>query len=158
MKLRNRGDNNQRKRRRRAKTIAYKPLSKREIQEGVELSDFLDVERPSTRGDCADGPRPCPWVSCKYHLYLDVNPRTGSIKINFPELEVWELPVSCVLDIADLGPVTLEQIGEFMNLTRERVRQLEASASGKLHDESLVIEYRDNILELDDDDENNEDQ
>lgn len=76
--------------------------------------------------------RPCGFVSCRHHLYLGVNERTGSIKLNFPGLEVWDLPESCALDVADRGEMTLEAVGELMNLTRERVRQLEASALEKL--------------------------
>jgi hypothetical protein len=64
-------------------------------------------------------------VACKHHLYLDINPRTGSIKINFPELEPWELQHTCALDVADNGGLTLEEIGLITNLTRERVRQVE---------------------------------
>lgn len=79
--------------------------------------------RPRTRADCADGPRPCPWAGCKYHLYLDVSPDTGSIKIHFAELE--EMDPSCALDLADRGGMTLEEIAEIMGITRERVRQLE---------------------------------
>ena len=41
-----------------------------------------------TRAECVEGPRPCPYVSCKYHLYLDVQHRTGAIKLNFPDIEV----------------------------------------------------------------------
>jgi hypothetical protein len=70
-------------------------------------------------------PRPCPYVSCKHHLYLDVNPHTGSIKLNFPDLEPWELAQTCSLDLADEGGRTLEEIGQLTNLTRERVRQVE---------------------------------
>ena len=88
-------------------------------------------ERPRTRGECPKT-RPCPWVSCKHHLYLDVNPETGSIKINFPDLEPWELPATCALDVAERGGSTLEEIGEVMNLTRERVRQVEVRALLKL--------------------------
>lgn len=84
------------------------------------------VERPITRGDCQGGPRPCPWVSCRYHMYLSVNPETGAITINFPDLEPWELRETCTLDITDQGPRTLEEVGVLMNLTRERVRQLES--------------------------------
>ncbi len=64
-----------------------------------------DVERPKTRGDCIDGPRPCPWVSCRFNNYLDVSPR-GSIKLNFPDREPAEVPAdkSCALDIADQFP------------------------------------------------------
>jgi hypothetical protein len=55
-----------------------------------------------------------------------VNPDTGSIKLNFPGLEPWEVPKaeSCVLDIVSKGTLTLKQIGDAMNITRERIRQL----------------------------------
>lgn len=77
----------------------------------------------------------CPYVSCKYHLYIDVNPATGSIKINFPDLEVWELQHSCALDVAHTGGITLEEVGEILNLTRERIRQVEVRGLLKLKDE-----------------------
>jgi hypothetical protein len=91
-----------------------------------------DLEkRPTTRGECERGERPCPFVSCQYHLYLDVSSH-GSIKLNFPDLEPWEIPVTCALDVASDGGVSLERIGSLINLTRERVRQLEESALRKL--------------------------
>jgi hypothetical protein len=71
-------------------------------------------------------------VSCKHHLYLDVSPRTGAIKLNFPDLEVWEMTETCALDIADRGGTTLEDVGAIMNLTRERIRQVEVRALAKL--------------------------
>jgi hypothetical protein len=71
-------------------------------------------------------------VACKFHLYLDVNPETGSIKINFPDLEPWDLPHTCSLDIAERGGITLEEVGEIMNLTRERIRQVEVRGLLKL--------------------------
>ena len=76
--------------------------------------------------------RPCPYVSCKHHLYLDVNPETGSIKLNFPDLEVWEMAETCSLDVADKGGITLEEVGEILNLTRERIRQVEVRGLLKL--------------------------
>lgn len=97
---------------------------------GGELA--LDDDRPRVRGDCAAGERPCPWVRCKYHLYLDVNPETGSIKLNFPDLEVWDLPDTCALDVAGRGGITLEEVGDIMNLTRERIRQVEVRGLIKL--------------------------
>lgn len=83
-----------------------------------------DVDRPYTRGECAGGFRPCPFVSCKYHLYLDVTVN-GGIKLNFPQREVWELRDSCALDVADGGAATLDRVAVTMNVTRERVRQIE---------------------------------
>jgi len=109
----------------RARTIAPKRLTKEEIRVGALLYPIMDHERPSMRTDCKEGSRPCPFVSCKYHLYLDVNPATGSIKLNFPHLEVWEMAETCALDVADRGGVTLEEVGEILNLTRERIRQVE---------------------------------
>jgi hypothetical protein len=75
--------------------------------------------------------RPCPFVSCRHHLYLDTT-STGGIKINFPGLEPWEIPVSCSLDAGGRGGMTLEEISEAMNMTRERVRQVEVKALIKL--------------------------
>jgi hypothetical protein len=99
-------------------------------------------DRPRTRGDCIDGPRPCPWISCRHHLYLDVSRRTGSIKLNFPDLEPWQLEHSCALDVADDGGSTLEDVGALMNVTRERVRQLEIDALHRLEMLRDMLELR----------------
>lgn len=42
------------------------------------------------------------------------------------------MAVSCALDIADSGGVRLEDVGALMNITRERARQIEVKALGKL--------------------------
>jgi hypothetical protein len=120
-KVRRRG----RRTRMRSKTIAMKRLTKEELRLGALLYPPVEADRPRTRAECMDAPRPCPWVSCKHHLYLDVNPETGSIKLNFPDLEVWEMKDTCSLDVADRNGITLEEVGEIMNLTRERIRQVE---------------------------------
>ena len=109
----------------RSKTIAMKRLTREELRLGALLNPPVDIPRPKSRAECAQESRPCPWVACKHHLYLDVNPETGSIKINFPDLEPWELGETCALDVADRGGITLEEVGEIMNLTRERIRQVE---------------------------------
>jgi hypothetical protein len=71
-------------------------------------------------------------VSCQHHLFLDVSARTGAIKLNFPDLEVWDMTETCALDVADRGGTTLEEVGAIMNLTRERIRQVEVKALAKL--------------------------
>lgn len=108
-------------------TIQIRDLTKAELQIGAMLYPERNYWKPITRGDCANAARPCPYVSCKHHLFLEVNQNTGSIKFNFPDQEVWELEHSCALDVAAEGPATLEHIGHVMNFTRERARQIEVA-------------------------------
>lgn len=82
------------------------------------------LARPKTRGECVDGPRPCPFASCRYHLGYDVT-RAGSMLVMFPGRALDDLPATCALDVADEGGVTLEEVARVMNLVRERVRQLQ---------------------------------
>jgi len=116
----------------RSKTIAMKRLTREELRVGALMYPPVDIPRPVSREECRGEARPCPWVACKHHLYLDVNPETGSIKINFPDLEPWELKDTCALDVAERGGITLEEVGEIMNLTRERIRQVEVRGLLKL--------------------------
>ncbi len=120
--------------RHRAHTLSRKEMARdlrRRLKEGLDPEEQADLEelerqRPRTRADCQHMARPCIYVSCRFHLYLDVNPRTGSVKLNFPDKELTDLKETCALDVADRAGVTLEEVGDIMNLTRERVRQVEA--------------------------------
>jgi hypothetical protein len=136
-----------RKRAIRARTISVKRMTKRELELGRMLyPESEDNERPRTRAECAEAPRPCPFVSCKHHLYLDISARTGAIKLNFPDLEVWDMTETCALDVADRGGTTLEEVGAIMNLTRERIRQVEVKGLAKLaalRDMMLLRDYVD---------------
>src|SRR5262245_63061663 len=116
----------------RSKTIAMKRLPREGLRQGALMYPPVDIPRPTSRAECREEMRPCPWVACKHHLYLDINPETGSIKINFPDLEPWELKHTCALDVAERGGITLEEVGEIMNLTRERIRQVEVRGLLKL--------------------------
>lgn len=140
-----------RKRSVRARTVSMKRMTRRELELGRLLfpPDPDDPPRPRTRAQCATedgkpvGPRPCPFVSCKHHLYLDVSAKTGAIKLNFPDLEPWELEESCALDAADRGGMPLEEVGRRTNLVRERIRQIEVGAMAKLHAQKEMRELRD---------------
>jgi len=116
----------------RSKTIAMKRLTREEMRQGAALAQHMDYRRPARRQECAGKARPCPYVSCKHHLYLDVNPDTGSIKLNFPHLELTQMAETCALDVAERGGITLEEVGEIMNLTRERIRQVEVRGLVKM--------------------------
>jgi hypothetical protein len=102
-----------------------------------------EAVRPKTRADCLAGGmnemRPCPFVACKHHLYLDVDANTGAMHINFPNKESWELEESCSLDIADSGDVSLERVGELIGKTRERARQIEGGALDKIRHKLTVL-------------------
>ncbi|MBS2024441.1 MAG: DNA-binding protein [Deltaproteobacteria bacterium] len=146
--------------RQRARTMSRKEMARMFRQQAATggldpelkaLMAELDARRPKTRADCVEGHRPCPFVSCKYNLFVDVNPRTGSVKMNFPDKELDEIGDTCALDVADRGGITLEEVGAIMNLTRERVRQLETRGLTKLR--VIADDEPRSVPQLDEDDE-----
>lgn len=122
----------------------------------------LDVLQPVTRGDCADGPRPCPWTSCRHHMLIEselvsrdglantppwapglrVHPAARRARTLAEALRA--LPVSCALDFVAEHPdgAPLEVIGETLGVTRERARQLEARALRKLAEAAAARRLR----------------
>jgi len=122
--------------RRRARTLSRKQMARehRKMRARGEVVEVVEYWRPKSRSECLEMERPCLFVSCRFHLYLDVNPETGSLKENFPGKEPWELEETCALDVADRGGITLEEVGAIMNLTRERIRQVEVRGLEKLKD------------------------
>lgn len=126
--------------RRRARTVSVTRLPKYELERGRAAfppDPEMEAMRPKTYGDCdaagwgLEG-QPCPWVSCAMHLALDVDADTGNIKENFPGVELEAMRATCALRVAAREGVTLEEVGEYVNLTRERVRQLEGRALATL--------------------------
>lgn len=110
---------------------ASKCETSREMAKSVRHLSVVQEPRPQTRADCIDGPRPCPWVGCRYHLALEVT-FAGSIKWNFPDVDVSEMKHSCALDMAEAGPATDDMLATLMNVTRARVQQIEYKALAKL--------------------------
>lgn len=88
--------------------------------------------------------RPCIHVGCRHHLFLEVRSTTHgpSMKMNFPGVGPEDLfqedtsgltsVASCSLDVAAAGGASLEEIGDVMNVTRERVRQIEDDATKRV--------------------------
>ena len=95
--------------------------------------------RPKTRGECVSVPRPCPYVSCRYNLFLDIKEDGGGgINYNLSKNATPDqMPknASCALDVADAHTgvgMTLDHIGEFFGINRERIRQIEQMALDKI--------------------------
>lgn len=108
------------------------------IDLALELDEAEPYWRPQTRGDCAGVPRPCPFIACRHHLYLDVT-AVGSVRINFPGLEPSDMHPerSCALDVAERVAMTgellsLDAVGVALNMTREGSRLAEVQALDSL--------------------------
>lgn len=121
-------------------TVAAKRISHRAIaqaQEVYPLEEHTFGEgRPRSYELCTKiglgSVIPCPFVSCRSHLYVDVNPANGSIRVSRPDLDPTDLPETCGRRLMDQGGLTLESLGDGMNVTRERIRQLEMLALAEL--------------------------
>jgi hypothetical protein len=123
-----------------------------------DILSFLDVPtdevpatRPACRTECVNAVRPCPWVSCRYNLFLDVR-ADGVIKLNFPGREPDEMTTSCALDLADDGPRTLDAVAVLMGMSRERARQIEDRAMSQIrrdfYPQDLLGDETDSDLDL----------
>ncbi len=76
------------------------------------------MDKPRTRAECANVPRPCPFMTCRYNNGVYV---VGKVVHERPQ----SAEKSCALDLADRGESTLEEVGNVLGVTRERVRQIE---------------------------------
>jgi hypothetical protein len=118
------------------------PKRRGRLRRGVSVFEHKLVDlskRPKTRGQCPNGP--CPWAGCRYHLLLKVT-KNGKLKFPFEEKEFDEIEETCALRVADRGSHTLQEVGDFFNLTRERIRQIEKTALEKLSQNILMLEWR----------------
>lgn len=101
------------------------------------------VQQPTTRVECLPGgynqARPCSWTSCPYHLGSEKRARDRGI---VPLTPAEEDASTCVLDLADRGGMTLEEVGAVLGRTRERVRQIESNALRKLAKRGIILSMR----------------
>lgn len=77
---------------------------------------------PKTRGECEDGERPCPYQSCRYHLWDT---------FDFPRVDTATAP-SCALDVADNGEHSPATIAKWFGMTRQAVENIEKRAIAKV--------------------------
>lgn len=113
-----------------------------------------EPERPKTRADCVDGPRPCPWASCRYHLLVDIT-EDGRLYRNHPFDEddddsilaaLATMTETCALDVAAGHGVSLTVVGELLGQTKQSVEFVEFRALRRL--EVLAEHPDDPYLEL----------
>lgn len=85
--------------------------------------------RPKTRGECVNGPRPCPWASCQYSLLVDLHEYKKQVKV----IDLAPGAPTCALDVADTGEArTQEEVGKLMGTTRQYVELIERNAVRKI--------------------------
>ncbi len=101
--------------------------------------------RPRVRGECIDGPRPCPYVGCRHHLALEVDPTNGHIR--FVTDDPTTMEESCSLDIADRGGAILDELAGPLRMTRERVRQIQEKTLAKLERQGAIRALRGSELD-----------
>lgn len=88
---------------------------------------------PAKRSECINGPRPCPYVGCRYHLFLTVQSR-GNIVFPYGEdpAALLTMPSTCALDVASRGQVSQPDVAALLKATRQRIDQEEIVAKQKL--------------------------
>src|SRR5690606_41374644 len=80
------------------------------------------VRLPTTRAECIDGPRPCPHVTSRYHIWPDAKKGT--------RLEA--MRETCALDVAERGGVTLSDLRDLLGGTKARAMNLDTPPPAKL--------------------------
>lgn len=129
------------------------------------------LNKPKTRADCVDGPRPCPWISCRAHMLGEVTGK-GSYRVRADTPHVpWNsktlnrklpvvgqtldemvevltrLPHTCAEDVIDQADdadegLRIKEIAWLMRLSAWRTRLANRSAQQKLGDELTRAERR----------------
>lgn len=72
-----------------------------------------------TEGACLRAPGQCPATACRFHMFE-------------PRAKLGPAGETCAIKLADGGPLTLDEVGQAMGVTRERVRQIQNGALAKV--------------------------
>ncbi len=101
--------------------------------------DYPD-ERPRTRGECFTFPRPCPFVSCRYHMAIDAHKKIdGSTHLRVLNDDPTTMADTCTLDVADglvsrfpvdeldieeAAESTLQTVADYVGVSRQNVHDM----------------------------------
>jgi hypothetical protein len=126
----------------------YSPPNSEETISSVQLSQVHDIypvvpdyeefpHKPTRRSECAEVPRPCPYVSCAFNNYLDV--KDGKIVRQLP-MAPEDVPpeASCALDLIGSYPedvgvsYTIEELAVILGISVTEMRKLEEEIIRKL--------------------------
>lgn len=108
------------------------------IVEPLQLPPNWEIKSgvPATRADCANVPRPCPFLSCRHHLWLRLqqeqpgNPQAGKQGGTTFRPSTNQ---SCSLDVADRpGGASFDEIGDLLGMDSTRARQIAQAGLDKL--------------------------
>jgi predicted nucleic acid-binding Zn ribbon protein len=123
---------------RRKAVVHHRTDSPRVLQASVEAdrrewSKLVNVDWQPTDCPRLNGDRgPCPFVSCRNHLFTDLN-AAGNVVIDPRVAEIESAPYTCAIDLYHSDREwTLDAVGDVFNVTRERIRQIEQGALEKL--------------------------
>jgi hypothetical protein len=94
-----------------------------------DLALLESTPRPRTRGECREGPRPCPWYGCRHHLGLQVM-TDHTVRVHIDPEEDTDRD-TCALDVAERDG--LELVDVFLqrlmgDASRQAIQQGEARA------------------------------
>ena len=109
------------------------------MSRSLPVLDPDDLPSPLTAAE--EKLRPCPWA-CRHNLTIDVSPASGAITLREPASE------SCALDVADRGGITLDEIGELLGVSRQRIEQIERAAMRKVRKRASSRPAHAGLLEL----------
>jgi hypothetical protein len=108
---------------------------------------------PASRSECRNGERPCPYVRCKWHLWLVLGSdrpgrrydgRTPPTALRPAWLES-PMPPCCTLDIAERAeslddPGSIRELAAAIGLKPSRIHDIIATALEKLRARGLTLQ------------------